>query len=317
MKKRGLGNTGIQVSEVAFGGVEIGMPYGIGVNGKEDMLSTQQAIVLLHEALDKGITFFDTARLYGESEAIMGQAFHDRRDKIVLATKCKHFKNADGSLPGYQTLKNIIEASLNESLGFLKTDYVDVFMMHQADPAILDNDDVREVFAGLKRSGKIRATGASTYTAAETAQAIDKGWDVIQLAFNLMDQQQAANFKKAKERGTGLVVRSVLLKGLLSDKGRNLHPALSNVEQHIKKYHDLLSDDIAEVSTLATKFALSFGEVSSVLVGIDRSEYLDAAIRSVSGRLLNEAELSKARQLVYPDPAFLDLPGWDRQGWLK
>ncbi|QKJ32619.1 aldo/keto reductase [Mucilaginibacter mali] len=317
MKKRALGNTGIQVSEVAFGGVEIGMPYGIGVNGKEDMLSTEEAIDLLHEAADKGINFFDTARLYGESEAIMGQAFYDRRDKIVLATKCKHFKNADGSLPGYQTLKDIIESSLHESLGFLKTDYVDVFMLHQADLAILDNDDVRKVFAGLKRSGKIRVTGASTYTATETARAIDKGWDVIQLAFNLMDQQQAANFKHAQEQGTGIVVRSVLLKGLLSDKGRNLHPALSNVERHINEYRELLSDDIAGISTLATKFALSFNEVSSVLVGIDRSEYLDAAIRSVSGRLLNEAELSKAKQLVYPDPAFLDLPGWDRQGWLK
>lgn len=317
MKQRALGNTGIQVSEVAFGGVEIGMPYGIGVNSHADMLSTDQAINLLHEAIDKGINFFDTARLYGESEAIMGQAFRDRRDKIVLATKCKHFKNADGTLPRYQTLKDTIESSLHESLGFLKTDYVDVFMMHQSDLPILDNDDVREVFAGLKRSGKIKATGASTYTAAETARAINKGWDVIQLAFNLMDQQQAANFKRAQQQGTGIVVRSVLLKGLLSDKGRDLHPALSNVEQHINKYRELLNDDMAEISTLATKFALSFPEVSSVLVGIDRSEYLDAAIKSVTGRLLNDAELAKAKQLVYPDPAFLDLPGWDRQGWLK
>jgi aryl-alcohol dehydrogenase-like predicted oxidoreductase len=317
MKNRELGRTGIQVSEVAFGGVEIGVPYGIGVNSHADMLSTEQAINLLHEAIDKGINFFDTARLYGESEAIMGKAFYDRRDKIVLATKCKHLKNADGTIPNYQTLKGIISSSLNESLGFLKTDYVDVFMLHQADLAILDNDDIKNIFTGLKQAGKVRAIGASTYTADETERAIDKGWEVIQLAFNLMDQQQERNFKYAQEKGTGIVVRSVLMKGLLSDKGRNLHPALKNVEEHISKYRELLSDNITEISTLATKFALSFTEVSSVLVGIDRSEYLDKAIASVTGKLLNTTELLKAKQLVYPDPAFLDLPGWDRLGWLK
>jgi aryl-alcohol dehydrogenase-like predicted oxidoreductase len=317
MKKRQLGNTGIQVSEVAFGGVEIGVPYGIGVNSADDMLSTHQAIELLHEAIDKGINFFDTARLYGESEAIMGKAFQDRRDRVILATKCKHFKDADGNIPDYKHLKEIIESSLNESLGFLKTDYVDVFMLHQADVSVLNNVDVKDIFNQLKETGKIRSTGASTYTAAETELAIDKGWDVIQLAFNLMDQQQERNFKYAEETGTGIVVRSVLMKGLLSDKGRNLHPALKDIEEHISRYKVLLNDEIKEISMLATKFALSFSEVSSVLVGIDRSEYLDKAIQSVTGNLLTNADLQKAKELVYPDHAFLDLPGWDRRGWLK
>ena len=281
------------------------------------MLSPAKAINLLHEAVGSGINFFDTARLYGESEAIMGKAFHDRRDKVILSTKCKHFKNADGHIPSYRTLKSIIESSLHESLKILKTDYVDVFMLHQADLTILANDDVKQIFTDLKNTGKVRSIGASTYTNAETGCAIAEGWEVIQLAFNLMDQQQAGNFKYAQEKGTGIVVRSVLMKGLLSDKGRNLHPALNSVEQHIRKYHELLNDDITEISTLATKFALSFTEISSVLVGIDRSEYLTKAVMSVTGKLLNETELLQARQLAYPDPDFLDLPGWDRLGWLK
>lgn len=317
MKTRKLGKTDISVSEIAFGGVEIGMPYGIGVNSKEDMLSKDKAVALLHEALDKGINFFDTARMYGESEAIMGEAFYDRRDKIVLATKCRHFKDAAGNIPAPNVLKNTIEASLEESLGYLKTDYVDVFMLHQADVEILENDDIKEVFTKLKASGKVRAIGASTYSAEETRLAIEKGWEVIQLPFNLMDQQQAANFNYAAEQGTAIVVRSVLMKGLLSDKGRDLHPELKNVEGHIKKYHALLTNEIAEISTLATKFALSFDQVSSVLVGIDRSEYLDKAIASVSGKLLDQVDLSMAKHLAYPDPDFLDLPKWDRLGWLK
>lgn len=317
MNKRELGKTGIQVSEVAFGGVEIGIPYGIGVNSHADMLSRRDAITLLHEAVDKGINFFDTARLYGESESIMGEAFEGMRDKVVLATKCNHFKEADGSIPAYARLKSIIEGSLQESLETLRTDYVDVFMLHQADLGILENVDVIRIFKELKQTGKIRAIGSSTYTVEQTRISIEKGWDVIQLPFNMMDQRQSINFELAEQAGTGIVVRSVLMKGVLSNKGRNLHAELSQVEAHIQKYRDLLSNDIPEISTLATKFALSFSGISSVLVGIDKSEYLDKAIQTVSGKLLTEEELTKARALAYPDPEFLDLPNWDRMGWLN
>lgn len=317
MKTRKLGRTGIEVSEIAFGGVEIGMPYGIGIHSEADMLSKGDAIILLHEALDKGINFFDTARGYGESEAIMGEAFEDRRSRVVLSTKCIPFRDGEGRIPAYAQLKEAVEASLHESLKHLKTDYVDVFMLHQADLEILDCTDVKEIFERLKSTGKIRATGASTYAADETAKAIETGWDVIQTPFNLMDQRQERNFLEADKHGVGIVIRSVLMKGLLSDKGRNLHPALRDVERHIQQYKDLLDDDIRDISTLATRFALSFGEVASVLVGIDRLEYLEKAVLAVSGELFDQKLLFKARTLAYPDPDFLDLPKWDRLGWLK
>lgn len=316
--RRPLGKTGIDVSEIAFGGVEIGIPYGIGVHNRSDMLSHAEAVTLLHAALDRGINFFDTARLYGESETIMGKAFRDRRQQVVIATKCKHFRNEKAGIPTYPALRNIIETSLWESLHELQTDYADVFMLHQADLEILNNDDVSRVFTELRASGMIRAAGASTYTTAETAKAIESGtWNVIQLPFNLMDQRQQALFTTAFDKGIGLVTRSVLLKGLLSNRGKNLHPALAQVEEHIKKYDQLLTNDIPDLSTLATKFALSFNEISSVLVGIDRIEYLDTSVRAANDDYPNLQLRSTAQQLGYPDPSFLDLPKWDREGWLK
>lgn len=316
--KRSLGKTGIEVSEIAFGGVEIGIPYGIGVYDRSDMLSHAEAIKLLHAALDRGINFFDTARLYGESETIMGKAFHDRRQEVVLSTKCKHFRDEKGKIPTYAVLCKIIESSLLESLKELQTDYVDVFMLHQADLQILENEDVSRVFSELRKSGIIKAAGASTYTTEETKKAIGTGtWDVIQLPFNLMDQRQEDLFFLATENGIGIVIRSVLLKGLLSDKGRNLHPALKDVEEHVKKYNQLLTDDIPDLSTLATRFALSFDEVSAVLVGIDRIEYLDKSVSAANGNYLDLSALTAAQKLCYPDPSFLDLPKWDRMGWLK
>lgn len=114
MKTRKLGKTGIEVSEIAFGGVEIGIPYGIGVNSHADMLSRDKAVELLHEALDKGINFFDTARLYGESESIMGEVFHKRRDKVILSTKCRHFKDNSENIPSYNSLKKLLKHHLKK-----------------------------------------------------------------------------------------------------------------------------------------------------------------------------------------------------------
>jgi aryl-alcohol dehydrogenase-like predicted oxidoreductase len=313
-----LGKSGMKVSEISFGGVEIGMPYGIGVMGKEDMLSERDAVKLLHKAIDSGINFFDTARMYGESEKIMGKAFEDRRDEVVISTKCRHLIDQSGNLPASGELKTVIVSSLEESLAALKTDFVDVFMLHQANEAILNNEDIMEVFVKLKEKGKIRATGVSTYTSEETKLALDrKIWDVIQLPFNMMDQQQKKLFSRASEQGVGLVIRSVLLKGLLSDRGKNLHPALADVEKHIGKYGILLENTDYDLPALAVKFVLSFPEVSAALVGIDRFEYLQQSLFAADGQYLDKDRLKTAEDLAYPAPTFIDLPYWDKMNWLR
>jgi aryl-alcohol dehydrogenase-like predicted oxidoreductase len=318
MNKRPLGNTGINVSEIAFGGVEIGMPYGIGVKNKNDMLSENEAVNLLHAAMDKGINFFDTARIYGTSETIMGKAFNGKRSDVVICTKCRHFIDNEGKIPSDLVLKEIIENSFDESLNALQTDHVDVFMLHQANLEILEHDGISSVFQDLKKEGKTIAIGVSTYTPEETQKAIESGvWDVIQLPFNLMDQRQAAFFAAAKEKGIGLVVRSVLMKGLLSNRGKNLHPALKEVEQHISGYDKLQDLSGYSLPMLATKFALSFPEISSILVGIDREEYLEQSVEAANGVYLNDDIMKEAEQLAFPNADFLNLHHWSKMNWLK
>jgi len=318
MIKRQLGKTGIEVSEVAFGGVEIGIPYGIGVKSTADMLSETEAIKLLHVAADLGINFFDTARIYGNSETIMGKAFKNRRDDVVIGTKCRHLRDENGNIPKDSKLKKIIENSLNESLEALQTDHVDIFMLHQADITILENEEISTIFSDLKKKGKCRTIGVSTYSPEETKKAIEVGkWNVIQVPFNLMDQRQADFFSLATKNGIGIIIRSVLLKGLLSDKGKGLHPALAEVEKHIKCYDELLEESINNLSSLAIKFALSFPEVSAILVGIDRQEYLYKSLEAANGIYLKNGKLSRAKELSYPDPGFLNLPYWDKMNWLR
>lgn len=317
MKKRNLGNTGISVSEIAFGGVEIGLPYGIGVKSKADMITEDNAVRLLHAALDNGINLFDTARLYGDSESIMGKAFQDRRQEVVLCTKCKHLKDSDGNLPEAGEIKNVIKTSLKESLDALKTDYIDIYMLHQADEQILDCEEIKEVFVELKKEGVIQSIGASTYTPQETKKAIDGGvWDVVQLPFNLMNQTHSVHFSEAKSKGVGIMVRSVLFKGLLSGKGTNLHPALSSVEEHIDNYRNVLNGSGTDLETIAMKFALASLEVSTVLVGIDQMSYLEKALKVTNSDSISSELFSKLQGMKYPDPAFLDLVKWEKMKWL-
>ena len=79
--------TGFTISEISLGTVEIGMPYGIPENGNFLAPDETSAVRLLNDALDRGINFIDTARAYGESEAIIGRALHNRRQEYVLASK--------------------------------------------------------------------------------------------------------------------------------------------------------------------------------------------------------------------------------------
>lgn len=312
-----MGSTGLSVSEIAFGGVEIGMPYGIGADGKENMPDESVAVELLWKALDLGINFFDTARLYGESERLMGKAFKGMREQVVLATKCTHFKDENGQIPAYGKLKDIVNHSLDESLEALQTDYLDIFMVHYADMDILSNADVARIFSDVKESGKVKYIGVSVYKPEESLRAVEAGvWDVIQLPFNLMDQSHKICFGKAKERGVGIIVRSVLMRGLLTDRVFNMDEALSDVAKHIEHYREIALKNFGSFPEYATKFALKHPEVSSVLVGIDKEEYLQASIANLSGKVLSEELFEQSKDLAYPEPANLNLAEWDRKGWL-
>ncbi|HBG26090.1 MAG: hypothetical protein A2Y10_00420 [Planctomycetes bacterium GWF2_41_51] len=315
MNKRLIGKTGIKVSELAFGGVEIGLPYGV----HKDLMPENEAISLLKAAVDSGINFFDTARMYGCSEERMGMAFDGIRDKVVLSSKCPHLRLPDGKVRNGMILQKFVEESLNTSLKMLRTDYIDVYLVHSADTEILKNDEVANNFEKIKRKGYVRSIGVSIYGTSDFKIVCDdRRWDVVQLAFNLMDQSAALLFPSARQSGIGIMVRSVLMRGILTDAGIDLsHEKLNKVAEYRKKYLKLLDSDNSLLSDLATKFVLSFPDVSSVLIGIDKMEFLNKAVALANGNCLDKSLLEKLKNLAYPDPDFLNLANWDRNGWLK
>src|SRR6516225_4926097 len=126
MKKRTLGESGLEVSAIGFGCMGLNFGYGHAL-GKED------AVNMIRAAYDRGVTFFDTAEVYGPftNEELVGEALASVRDKVVIATK---FGFAGGNVQGEmdsrpEHIREVTEASLKR----LKTDYIDLFYQHRVD----------------------------------------------------------------------------------------------------------------------------------------------------------------------------------------
>ena len=150
MEYRQLGNSSLRISAVAFGCMSL---------PKEE----KEAGHLLHEALDRGINFFDTADLYdkGENEVLVGKALSAKRGEVILATKVGNAWREDGSGWDWNPQKDYIIKAVEGSLRRLRTDYIDLYQLHggtMEDPI----DDTIEAFEQLKREGKIRYYGISS-----------------------------------------------------------------------------------------------------------------------------------------------------------
>jgi 1-deoxyxylulose-5-phosphate synthase len=316
MQLRPLGNTGILVSEISFGCVELGIPYGIGVKNAADMLPETDAIRLLQGALDQGLNFFDTAPAYGTSESLLGQAFADRREQAVICTKAPHGAADPDTLEQPDQLRQLLTDALTDSLRKLRTDYVDLYMLHRATDGALRSPALVGILREFQDKGMIRAFGASTYPGGTTGTALATGdWAVLQIAIHAMDRREEPYLQAATEAGVGIVARSVLFKGILTDRGRHMHPALAAVSAHRQHLLDALPDGIG-LARAATQYILGLPGISSVLLGIDRFEYLQQAVATTAAIPMGSGTRHAWDALAYPDPDFLDLPAWDRKGWL-
>ena len=278
MTYRTLGRTGLTVSALALGTVELGMDYGIAAPGHFTRPAEAAAIDLVHATLDAGITFIDTARAYGESEAVLGKALRGKRDQVVLATKVG-LHRPDGSLPMGDALHAEMLTSLETSLRLLQTDYVDLWQLHNVDAAVLARrDEIAAVFAAVQASGKVRAVGGSFYGADLPAQALSNDlFDVIQVTYSVFDQRLADQvLPLAQAKNIGVMVRSVLLKGALTERADYLPDHLETLRARSRAYRQLVAEAGQGLTPaqVAIAFALAHPQISSVLVGIRSIEEL-------------------------------------------
>lgn len=218
MNHRTLGRTGLNVSEVGFGTWALGSPvYGD--------VASRDAHDAVRGALDAGITFFDTAPLYGTKEAdgiaeeVLGKGLGPDRDKVTIATKFGRYPTR-GHLNTYFNAEGVT-TSVEDSLRRLGTDRLDVLFFHSPFGPEQIEDSVWQALEDLKTSGKVRFVGHSISLFDQT-QAMAREWaaegkiDVIQVVYSLMNREAESLISDLSATGVGIVARESLANGFLS-----------------------------------------------------------------------------------------------------
>ncbi|KAB0675990.1 aldo/keto reductase [Aureimonas leprariae] len=212
MQSRTFGRIGREVSEIGFGAWAIGASWG--------HVEADDAKAALHAALDSGMTFIDTADVYGDgrSEKLIAEVLAERGgEKPFVATKAGRRLNphvADG-----YTRANL-EAFIDRSRENLRTDTLDLVQLHCPPTEVYDRPEVFGALDELVAAGKLRNYGVSVETVDEALQAIEyPNVASVQIIYNIMRQKPAERFLGlAKERGVGVIARVPLASGLLTGK---------------------------------------------------------------------------------------------------
>ena len=216
MQKRMLGTSGLEVSALGLGCMGMSFAYGT-IPDEAEMIS------LLHAAVDRGVTFFDTAEVYGPftNETLLGKALSPIRDEIVIATKFGFNLNPDGS-PGWQGLNSRperIRAVADASLQRLKTDHIDLFYQHRVDPDV-PIEEVAGTVKDLIAEGKVMhfglsEAGTATIRRAHAVQPVAALQSEYSLRWRRLETEI---LPLLEELGIGLVPYSPLGRGLLTGK---------------------------------------------------------------------------------------------------
>ena len=211
MHARSLGQ-GLQVSAIGLGCMGMSQSYGPNPGSRDDM------IAVLRDAVDEGVTFFDTAEVYGPyvNEELVGQALEPLRDEVIIATKCG-WDIRDGSIVGLDSRPEQIRRVAEESLRRLRTDVIDLFYQHRVDPSV-PIEEVAGTVGDLVAEGKVRHFGLSE-ASAKTIRRAHEVFPVtaVQSEYSLWTRDPEAEvLPTLAELGIGFVPFSPLGKGFLT-----------------------------------------------------------------------------------------------------
>lgn len=309
-----LGSTGISVSEIGFGGWPAGgamtMTGGVPL-GWSDV--TDEAVLdALRAARAKGITFFDTSDIYGHgrSESLIGLATHRYRDSVVLSTKVGIARTAADRIEKNFTKKHILHA-IDGSLHRLRTDYVDLYQLHNPRLEVLRKEEAQEAMEMLQTAGKIRYWGISVMTPEDGLEVVRRGWGyTIQVLFNILNQRPVEELLPlAKEKGYGVIARVPLASGLLTGKYRSstrfpsndvrqnfLTPKrLSEALERVDEVKSIVGSSSQTLTEAALRFVLSWDEISTTIPGAKNRSQVESNA-SASQEPLPPAVVRKLRE---------------------
>ena len=313
IKKRKLGKTDLNVSEIGLGGWQLGSPTKI--NDKPGMafggLDENTALKIINTALELGINTFDTADVYslGNSEFRLGKALKEYRSDVNIFTKA-------GNVPGNPSTTDMsyhhLMSAIDRSLDRLQTDYVDLFQLHIPPQTEEDFANVEKAFREIKSEGKARYCGVSIGIHYEKGiKIIERNLvDTIQLYFTLIDPKPLKElFPLAKKNKIGIIIAEPLAQGLLTNKYKPDHifpkddirfhsydPKLLQMKLERSQQFKFLINNNRTLNQAALSYVLSREEVSTCIPGSKSVEQLKSnAIASQV--MLSVDELEKIKKI--------------------
>jgi aryl-alcohol dehydrogenase-like predicted oxidoreductase len=302
METRTLGRTGLQVPVVGFGSMTIG-----GIFGPVDDAVSIQA---LHAAIDAGMRFIDTSDAYGagHSERVIGSFLQERpdRDQIIICTKGGNnmVTGARNFAPEY--IRGCVEGSLQR----LGVEAIDLYLLHNPSVQNLKAGDSFELLEKYQAEGRIKHWGVSLNTLEECELAVASGQPaVLQMEYNLLDQEADGVFAKASAAGVGVISRVPLKRGLLSgrideqtqfvegDRRRNIlaPDKLPAMVARVKRIAEVVSDYGRPLAEVAVRFCVSNPNVSLTIPGIRTPE--QARANAAASEPLPADVLQKLRRI--------------------
>jgi 1-deoxyxylulose-5-phosphate synthase len=309
MEFRRLGRTGLKVSVIGLGTVELGLEYGIADGRVVHVPSRDEAARVLNLALDSGINFIDTARTYGVSEEIIGWALKSRRREYLLASKVAGPTDANA---GGSALRAHVTSSVQQSLKALQTDVIDLMQLHSVPTEEIRRGALVDVLQEFQKAGHIRFLGATTYGEEAARAALEDGrYDCIQIAYNVLDREPETRvLPLAQSKDVGVVIRSVLLKGALTHRYCHLPAGLEELKSAAETIHAIAESASASLPEVAYRFVLAHPAVSSALVGTALVEELKATVEYGTREPLSPELLAQLRQVTLKNRELLHPGNW-------
>ena len=299
MQFRSLGKRGLRVSTLGLGCMGMSEFYG--------HTDDDQSIRVIHEAIELGVNFFDTADMYGvgRNEELLGRAVKGRREKVIIATKFANVRSSDGKFLGIDGRPEYVRSACEASLRRLGVDVIDLYYQHRVDPKTPIEETIGAM-AGLVEEGKVRYIGMSEAAPAtlRRAHAVHP-IDALQTEYSLWTRDPEAEIIPAcRELGIGFVPYSPLGRGFLTGRFRSradfgdadYRPNSPRFQGENFALNIRLIGRIERIakgagctpSQLALAWVLSQGEDVVPIPGTKRLEYLRENVGAVEIRLTGE-----------------------------
>ena len=288
---RTLGRTGLEVTTLGFGAMELrGQPTG-------PEISDSDAGSLLNAVLDEGINFIDTSIDYGRSEELIGEFIAHRRSEYVLASKCGCVPGAGMGTEDVHTAENI-RKGVEHSLRTLKTDHLDLVQFHRSlSRKEFEAQGALDELLALRDEGKVRFVGVSAVLPTLDEQIEMGTFDAFQIPYSALQRDHEDVIGRASDAGAGIIIRGGVARGAPDDwEGRRYYMVSNDTMRNYwdRARLDELLDGMSRTAFML-RFTLSHPDLDTTIVGTRsighlRDNLAAAAEGPLPDDVLNEAK---------------------------